>query len=319
MDVTEIKEYTEVTESQIVATTDVSDIDDQPVRNNTQSQNVKWYQDLKNLSTVLAGLFVGTVAGGLAGTGIDSLGWYKGAYLGAAVGTITSGTSVMADELHASEQTKSMALLAAGGLLAGTAGMLMTRHGMIVVSEAVGAGVMAALLALCMAGSDEDSGSGQIIAGASIAGALAGASEATKVIAGGVIGGGISLMAKIAQVGYGNVRLLHARDGVLLGGFIGKIFEASGAIGDSESFEVIKEAGLAGAGLGAVVGAVYAEKLRQDRIARDEEDLTRMSSLRAGLTIGAAAAAGGYLTNLAFRHIVPFFADKYSGDRLDLM
>lgn len=289
---------------------DFNSIQEIPVNAIPEKQNSKFYQDLRNLGTIVTGLFIGSMVGGLAGGGIEGLGFYKGACLGGAVGTISSGTAVMADEMHASSQNKTIALLSAGGVLAGTAGMLMTKHGVLAVSESVGAGFLSAMMAFCMADM-EDKHISSIIAGASIAGAIAGASEATKVIAGAAIGGGVSILAKAVRVGYGNVSLLHARDGLLLGGFVGKIFEASGAMGDTVSLEIVEEASLAGAGLGAVVGSFYAEKLRQDKIAKMEEDESRLSSLRAGLSIGMAAAAGGYMTNLTFRYIVPLGALKF--------
>lgn len=265
----------------------------------------QWYQDLRDMGTTLAGFFVGGVVGGMGGVGIDGLGMYKGASLGSAVGLAAAGTAVKVDELDVSDEVKAAAILSVGGFLAGLSGMFLTRYGVIGVSEAVGAGVAASMATLCMTERDDRSGFLKI-AGASLAGAVAGASGATWVVAGAAIGAVISTLAKAAQFGFGKVRIFHTGSGMVAGGLIGAIYEASGVLGESASFEIIKEASFAGAGLGAVVGAFFVEKRRQEKVAKERQDGTSMTALAVGLNIGAAAGIGGCTINLACRYIVPW-------------
>lgn len=268
-------------------------------------KNSNWKQDLTNVATIVGGLFAGTIVGAFAGTGIEGLGFRGGACLGGSVGAVSAVTAVLAEEFHVGTENKKAALLTAGGAIAGAAGLLTTKHGVIAVSEAVGAGVMATLVAISL-GNENMINTIQMIGGASIAGGIAGASEATKVVAGAAIGGAISILANSAKTGFGNLRLMHARDGIFLGALIGKIFEASGALGDSASVEIIKEAGLAGAGLGAVLGAAYAEGYRRNQVSKSDAR-SKIESIEAVMSIGVAAGAGGYMTNFVCRYIVPLF------------
>lgn len=269
----------------------------------TTPQMVK---DAGNIMEILLGAFAGAVAGGATGLGIDFFGWHKGAILGGTAGFFFAGTGLAAKKLHVSKTIKTISSLAAGGLFAGTASMFLTHHGVLAVSESMGAGVAASLAALWLREIDEIN-TGTFIAGTALTGALAGACEATKAIGGAVLIGSIALLAKGVKVGLHRVSLWDAKDGLLLGAFIGQILETSEIFGKSASLGIVKEACLAGAGLGAVVGAVYAEKCQQDLIAQSEERRTTATSLCAAATIGAAAAVGGYMTKLVFKHIVPLF------------
>lgn len=263
-------------------------------------------KDAGNIVEILLGAAAGAVAGGVTGLGIDFFGWRKGAILGGTAGFFFTGTGLAAKKLHVSKTIKTISSLAAGGLFAGTASMFLTHHGMLAVSESIGAGAAASLVALWLREMDEIN-TGTFIAGTALTGAIAGACEATKAIGGAVLIGSIALLAKGVKVGLHRVSLWDAKDGLLLGAFIGQILETSEIFGENASLGIVKEACLAGAGLGAVVGAVYAEKCRQDLIAQSEERKTTMTSLCAAAIIGVAAAAGGYVTKLTFKHIIPLF------------